>query len=683
MPRGRGDLAILAILACAPAASAQYTLLGLNAEGEVVLGSRFYLIKPSDTRTGKYEEYRDLPGGPSLDLLRLRLARPDESYAIELGGSKWGQSDAEFDFGVGRLGLWQFGLDYDQTPHISSTTARALAVEVDRGRWGLPTPRPALPTHNAGALLDEVSQRWATQHYFFNLTPIPEITLRADYTRIEKHGNRPGSMAFGSPGNNFYEVLAPIDQTVQDVRLRFSLARESWQIQAGYTFSMFQQGHRLFLADNPCLGLAGAIAAGGCAGDATGAPATGQVSLEPDNQAHTFSVGGGVNLPLRTRIIANVTYSARLQNESFLPHTINPAITSGTLALPQDSLNGFVGTTLINLQATSRPLPPLTLSARYRLFDLNDRRDEIIFPGHVVNDRTLVLEERLAGRWSYTKHNADLDAKLRVLRSVNLLAGMGWERWDRNAHREVPVSDEFTAKAGVDVTPADWLTARLVYKPSFRRIDDYLTFAHAEHTVVEELTASELAQGQSVLLRKFDEADRDRHAVRLSLHVFPIETVTTTLTGEWRGDEYINSPLGISVNTDTVDTFHVGANVGLIPGKLDWATTASAAYALGEVETRNVGALVSGSAAQRTTATAKRMPAFEDGLVRLDTWLRWYIDKAWTASVGYAFEHFWKHDWRTDMLNPFVPGVTSIWLGADTGDYSAHLVAVTLGYRFK
>jgi hypothetical protein len=92
-------------------------------------------------------------------------------------------------------------------------------------------------------------------------------------------------MSFGSPGNNFAEVLLLISQTIHDVRLRGTLARATWQLQAGYGFSMFNQGVRSVVADNPCLGLTAAVAANGCAADATGAPATGRMSVEPDNMA--------------------------------------------------------------------------------------------------------------------------------------------------------------------------------------------------------------------------------------------------------------------------------------------------------------------------------------------------------------------------------------------------------------
>jgi hypothetical protein len=139
----------------------------------------------------------------------------------------------------------------------------------------------------------------------------------------------------------------------------------------------------------------------------------------------------------------------------------------------------------------------------------------------------------------------------------------------------------------------------------------------------------------------------------------------------------------ISNNTDTVDTVHLGASVGLIPRVLDWTVGASYAYALGRLQTRNPVAPTSGSASQDAAATAKPTPAFEDTLLRLETALKYHFWKMWTASFGYVFESFEKNDWRTDRLNPFVPGVTSIWLGNDARNYSAHIVAVTLGVRFR
>src|SRR5262249_8760262 len=158
-------------------------------------------------------------------------------------------------------------------------------------------------------------------------------------------------------------------------------------------------------------------------------------------QAHTWSVAGGVNLPMNTRISANAAYSLRFQNAGFLPQTVNPTIASPLLGLPAGSLDGTVATTLFGLQAVSKPLSPLTLTAKYRYYDYNDVTRELQFPGRVLDDRLLVTENVKALRPDFTKQNADLDARWRFGDVLATTLGAGWERWDRNDKvREVPTS---------------------------------------------------------------------------------------------------------------------------------------------------------------------------------------------------------------------------------------------------
>ena len=41
-------------------------------------------------------------------------------------------------------------------------------------------------------------------------------------------------------------------------------------------------------------------------------------------------------------------------------------------------------------------------------------------------------------------------------------------------------------------------------------------------------------------------------------------------------------------------------------------------------------------------------------------------------------------DWRSDTLNPFVPALgSSIFLGTNPHGYDAHVLTMTLGYRFR
>jgi MtrB/PioB family decaheme-associated outer membrane protein len=736
---------VAGVLLAPGSASAELLLGGWRLDGDVEAGFRFLPSPPSKSESAKFEEYRDLPADlPFLDHLDLRLLSPDQRLHFEFGGRYWGQKDQEYTLGAGGIGLWEGGFEWNQIPHTFSTDARFLATEGPRGTWNLPTPRPSLNLHNAAPEPDAIASRWDQAKLFFKLTPTPDIDLIAEYTRTRKSGERPIGMAFGSPGSNFYEILEPLDQTVHDFRLRAVIARERWQLQFGYGLSAFRNDLDSVISANPCSGLsaspAGLPPAFGCAGDGgAGIPTQGRTALAPDNTAHTFTIAGGATLPWwATRISGNFTYSLRFQNQDFLPHTINTAIASPLLVLPQKSLDGIVGVTTFNANVTSRPLPPLVLTLKYRLFDFNDMTDEFVMPGTVVDDRTLTPEGTHVHRFPYTRQNVDGDARWRFGPTAAVTLGGGWERWDRSDKREVQRSNEYFAKAALDLTPWEWLLARLTYRPSFRRIGDYDTFAHLSHTVIEEDLASAAAQSQSPLLRKFDESDRDRQRVDLMLQVMPNDTVTVSFTGSYRFDNYYDSALGlqdadawsagvdatwtpseriaitggynyesilqkqrsrsrpvdgsdtrdfpdfdwISVNTDRIHSFNLGLRASLIPGVLDLLFGARYEYALGEIHTRNPGPVTSGTVSQQQTAQAKRMPATVDSMLRLDASARYHFWKNWSATLAYAFEVFDKTNWRTDELNPFVPGVSSIWLGNNLKDYTAHIVAVMLGYRF-
>ena len=86
----------------------------------------------------------------------------------------------------------------------------------------------------------------------------------------------------------------------------------------------------------------------------------------------------------------------------------------------------------------------------------------------------------------------------------------------------------------------------------------------------------------------------------------------------------------------------------------------------------------------QSTVGPTHFPAFVDSLLRVDAALRYRFGDNWMGGLGYVFETFGQHDWRTDTINPFVPAVgSSIFLGAKTKGYDAHIVAITLGYRFR
>ena len=759
-------LAIMMAPGFARPASAQLKLGDWTLEGGAEAGGRFFINEPPRSSRAKWEEYVDYTG-PFLRDLDLRIWSKDDKYWGEFGGSSWGGQDQEFLLRGGESRPLRDSASTGTRPRTSCRpTLGCSPCSPRQGAWRRsPFPRrdPFSAPYNSAPTLDEIAVRWDAARMYFKLTPTPDLDITAEYTRTFKHGDKPFGMAFGSPGGNFYEVLQPIDQTVNDFRITGTWAKENWQLQFNYTLSIFSNGLTAVRADNPCFGLPGATAGPlpgcGTSDGGTAAEATGQSSLAPSNIANTFTLSGGVNLPMRTRVTGNFSYSRQTQNTDFLPMTINPnpAFTGPNFAVPQSDLNGLVQTVLFNLGATSRPLQPLTLSFKYRFFDLSDDSDVITFQNWVLNDRSAQNESARAGRFSYKRQTASSDARWQFPAAVAVTLGGGWDWMSRNEHREVPISNDAFAKLALDATPFEWLLVRATYQPSFRRISEYNTNAHAAHTVADEPDVTgQTATGQSVLLRKYDESERNRQAVQLYLQFMPHETLTITPTANYFYDNYLSSetPLlsvdpagqgqrspflgvqngsgwqvGADVNwapvqrfslsfgymyenyfrkmesrnrftasgaavdfsnydwisdiNDIYQTIYTNMKVAIIPAVLDATFNASYAGALGTVKTRNPVAPTSGNATQNAQAMAQRFPAYEDNLFHLEAALSYHFWKNWTAKVGYVFEQWTKQNWQTDTLNPYIPGVSSIWLGNDLRNYTANTIYATLAYTFR
>ena len=211
----------------------------------------------------------------------------DDKYWAEFGGTKWGQQDQEFSLRGGRLGLFELGFDWDQIWHLSRPTRDCWPRSHFGGVIHPPHAAALAGLLQLGARSSDIAARWDAARMFFKLTPTPGAGYPAEYTRTSSTATAV-RMAFGSPGNNFYQILQPIDQTVHDFRLTGTWAREKWQLQFGYTLSIFQNDLNAVRADNPCSGAAATTADARHAGAA--APTTGQTSLAPDNMANTFTL---------------------------------------------------------------------------------------------------------------------------------------------------------------------------------------------------------------------------------------------------------------------------------------------------------------------------------------------------------------------------------------------------------
>jgi hypothetical protein len=771
-----------------------FQLTGLDVEG----GYRFI---GGDRSSAKFQEYRVLQESPFVDHARLSLETKDKKRYVEFSTFDPFKNDQSYNLRAGKYGEYDLEIFWDQVPHVFSTTGRTTfntTLNDSTATMTLPSDEPR-NNPSAAVLTNFLNQRAIPVDLAFttskgglkfkhNLTD--SIDLGIKYTFTEKDGTIPFGAGFGSPGGNIVELPAPVFNRTHVAEAKMQYARPGWNVGFGYTGSFFNQGIDNVTFDNPLRAADAFVPPVAPSTNATVVSKQGLSTFDPSNQAHNIFLTGGISLPLRTRITGKFSYGWRLQDDPFVQHTINPVLlgfkptdliqrtpggplespcpgvtTATCLQLPKSTLDADIRTTLVTLNATSRPFTlPLTLSGGYRYFDYDDQTEEILFDTHVVRDLgLLVVDTTVNAPFSYTKHNAHLGAGYSLLSNLNLKLGYEWERWNRNpAHREVENSDEHILKTSLDYSPLDWLLLRAAYRRGWRSVDEYRPQAHAAHVAqdIEDEVFTLNRQGQSVLGRKFDEADRTRDKVELLASITPLESLNFTVTYGFLHDDFDKarcqqstssippcpqqtSPLGLnestgwslggdlayspfswlslfvnymreefrydqlsrsrpvtgtttfdfidfdwrSVNTDTIDTYGAGADVSLIPNRLNLKLTWSFSEADTIIKSFNPVTPTSGTAAQRNTAIALNLPTDNTNLHTLIAALRYKLTKNWSLKGEYRWEQFRETNYQTDTIVltglAGLPPTTDVYLGAKfLQDYDAHIGAITLRYQF-
>ena len=98
--------------------------------GEVDVGGRFFLNNPQrnglnylgQNSLAKFYEYRDLRPGPFGNIW-LSTGSRDGLYQVDLGGKNIGWEDQYYYLDASKAGEHYFNFQWDQTPHLYSTSA--------------------------------------------------------------------------------------------------------------------------------------------------------------------------------------------------------------------------------------------------------------------------------------------------------------------------------------------------------------------------------------------------------------------------------------------------------------------------------------------------------------------------------------------------------------------------------
>ena len=368
-----------------------------------------------------------------------------------------------------------------------------------------------------------------TGWFSFRYTPAPAWDLRIGYTLLSDHGRRPLGTAFYF--TNIVEVMQPLDSLTHEITASLEYATKNWSLRFAYSGSLYENDINGLIWDNPFR-----------LNDAVFGPSRGRLTLAPDNQAHTLSLNGALTLPWRSRLTATLSYGWRLQNDNFLPFTINSALTPPPL--PARNVNGEIIPSLMNYVLTSRPLDKLTVTARYRFYDLNNNTHSLLFPDYVVTDYALAETAWRNLPYAYSTQTLGLETTYRLTSWGAVKLGWAWDKWHRK-YREVSNSDEQRLIPAFDLTPTEWLLLRASYTHAQRDAHEYNPFA----------PEASFPQGETVqnvrlpTLRKFDEATRTQDGIKFLAQVTPVSTLSLALSVNFGSNDFTRSEFGLLWNS--------------------------------------------------------------------------------------------------------------------------------------
>jgi len=557
----------------APAEPAAEEKIELDKWGDIEIGGRYYIERPSNigrawvTPTiqrpdkdsiAKYEEYGEKPQGFYAERITVGAQTKDAEYAAELRATAAGTNAQRYIFDWSKTGAISGTVSWDQIPHLYSTTAQSIWGGVGTTYLTTPVVLGSAPTQaqiNA-AIKDnvktirlgierdrlETDQRW---------TPTPNWEVRGTYLNERREGTQPSGVVWGGPGGpERIDVPRPIADTTQNAKASAERSGEwgygKYNVKITGGISTFDNDYSSFTVQNPFASITSLNTSNYCSSTTVaGSPACGRISLMPSNQAYTGNVTSGIDLPWNTRWMNTVQYTSMRQDDPFIPSTItplgsltNPAGLAAIPGLPESSAHGEVDTLLVNSVLNTRITSDLKSTFRYRYYDNDNKTPEKIW-NWVSEDYTLAADPRRNLDYSYTKQNASGDLNYHVTKNASVGGSAGWERIDRE-HREALQTNEFIGKAYGDARWEELGQFRASYQYSERRYDQYDTLAFQRYIYPTYDTTSLFVP--SPLMRKLDLANRDRQKAQASFafdNMPFLPNLTLTPTAGLRFDNYL------------------------------------------------------------------------------------------------------------------------------------------------
>jgi len=501
-------------------------------------------------------------------------------------------------------------------------------------------------------------------------------SYRIDYQRQEKKGTR----AISGGLFNATVMPAPVDFKTDIFDTALSWAGKRAQFQIGFMSSNFENKNTSISWRNPFSSRSSNYIL--------------QAALEPDNEFYQFNVSGAVVITPRVRLSAQASAGHATQDDPFIPHySTNPGFSD--LVLPRASLDGKLDTTTYNVtgKLSARLSNRLSFTARGK-FDERENKTPIDLYTPVTID-LLQGRDRFNRPYSYEREQYSADLRYRVGHSISFSGGAGQNNLDRTL-QSVEHSEETTFWGGIKASPTLNTQVRFKLESADRDISDYLTVF------------------ENPLMRKFNQADRDRDRALVEIDFMPTDAFGINLSYFQAMSDYTESELGVQESEEQSYTINLNYAVGntvnmyafLTRDNIDAillnSTSVSAdpweAITKDEITTVGVGFskrinkkssigfdyVFSDSTGDIWVQTSNEEEPFEPlhtELINARVYFDSEVNEHWGYKISAELEKYHSQDWAIDGLG--VDGIGSVLtMGEQSPEYKVWYVRVQASYRF-
>lgn len=440
--------------------------------------------------------------------------RGDDGYYTDFAASDLGLDIRSLQANGGREGQWAYRLGYNEIPRFLTEGASSPFLGIGGSSLGLPPGFPAASTAGMplASTLQPVDIEYKRKRLDLGGTLLgPEgWHFRLDMRRDVRDGTQRAAGSFFSTTS---QLVAPLDQTTDQLEAVAEYSDRRLQVSIGYHGSLFRNGDDSLTWQNPFTPLV------------TGAT-TGQLALPPDNEAHEIFGTVGYQLSPILRASGELSIGRLTQNQAFLSTTLNPAI--AVPQMPASSLDGAVNTLDASVRLTATPMDRLRVAASYIRNERDNDTSSLVYPQ--VSTDTFLGTPRANVPYSFTRDRVKVEADWRG-QGWKVAGGLDYDALHRTL-QETDKTDETTVWARATVQPADVLSLGLKVLSGQRDNNGY--------TAVPSLTP------ENPLMRKYNEADRNRNQLELRADWMAREGMSLGFNFDLTDDDYTQSVIGLT-----------------------------------------------------------------------------------------------------------------------------------------